>query len=232
MDALARLEPVARPLLRQIDDALATLGAPPGHQVWSLLRQVRATPADAVTAFAEMTEMTERSGPLRAASEAVRAQVEAYAGATIPASVPWAGGAGEAYADQAAALATHLRGAASPDGGDVGDSMTDRLEATASYVDEVAAWQARARGRIARALADVLSSAQAVSLRAAAGKAGEGAVLAAADAGAHLLAAAADALTDGRDLHHAWSDRLTELPYRAPNDSGPGRFDTAIHLRH
>ena len=44
MDALARLAPVARPLLRDVDDALATLGAPPEHPVWALLRRVGATP--------------------------------------------------------------------------------------------------------------------------------------------------------------------------------------------
>ena len=40
MDALARLAPVARPLLRDVDNALATLGAPPEHPVWALLRRM------------------------------------------------------------------------------------------------------------------------------------------------------------------------------------------------
>ena len=233
MDALARLEPIARPLLRQIDEALETLGAPPAHEVWSLLRQVGATPADAVTAFAELTGADSSGadslgGDLRAAAGTLRELAEQYAAAAIPAGVPWAGGAGEAYSARAAALASYLHG-------DDGDSMAGRLAVTASYVDDVAVWQARSRDRIARALADVLSSAQAVTLRmqsASGSGSGAGRVEAAADVGAHVLAAAADALADGHDVHRAWADRLDELPFRGPLDAGPGRFDTAIRLSH
>ena len=245
MDALTRLEPVARPLLRQVDEALTTLGAPAEHQVWRLLRQVGATPADAVTIFADLTGADPSVGSLRVAAGALREQADAYLAATIPASVPWAGGAGEAYAARAAALGSHLHGDGPTDGHlegrfegpfDGRDSMAGRLAATASYVDEVADWQARSRHRIARVLADVLSSAQAVSLRAATGLGAapgpSAEVLAAADVGAYVLAAAADALDEGRDLHRAWDERLAELPYRGPVDAGPGRFDATIRLSH
>jgi hypothetical protein len=241
MDALTRLEPVARPLLRQVDEALATLGAPAEHQVWRLLRQVGATPGDAVTIFADLTGADASVGSLRVAAGALREQADAYLAATIPASVPWAGGAGEAYAARAAALGSHLHGDGPTHGHREGpfdgrDSMAGRLAATASYVDEVADWQARSRYRIARVLADVLSSAQAVSLRAATGLGAapgpSAEVLAAADIGAHVLVAAADALDEGRDLHRAWDERLAELPYRGPVDAGPGRFDATIRLSH
>ena len=228
MDALARLEPIARPLLRQIDEALETLGAPPAHEVWSLLRQVGATPADAVTAFADLIGADSLGGGLRAAAGTLRELAEQYAAVAIPAGVPWAGGAGEAYSARAAALASYLHG-------DDDDTMAGRLATTASYVDDVADWQARSRDRIARALADVLSSAQAVTLRmqsASGSGSGGGRVEAAADVGAHVLAAAADVLADGRDVHRAWADRLDELPFRGPLDAGPGRFDTAIRLSH
>ena len=248
MDALARLEPIARPLLRQIDEALETLGAPPAHEVWSLLRQVGATPADAVTAFADLIGADlsgadslgrdslgsdslgsdSLGGGLRAAAGTLRELAEQYAAVAIPAGVPWAGGAGEAYSARAAALASYLHG-------DDDDTMAGRLATTASYVDDVADWQARSRDRIARALADVLSSAQAVTLRmqsASGSGSGAGRVEAAADVGAHVLAAAADALADGHDVHRAWADRLDELPFRGPLDAGPGRFDTAIRLSH
>jgi hypothetical protein len=245
MDALTQLEPVARPLLRQVDEALATLGAPAEHQVWRLLRQVGATPADSVTIFADLTAADPSGGSLRVAAGALREQADAYLAASMPASVPWAGGAGEAYAARAAALGSHLYGDGPTDGRlegrfegpvDGRDSMAGRLAAMASYMDEVADWQARSRHRIARVLADVLGSAQAVALRAATGpSAGPGAsaeVLAAADIGAHVLVATADAIDEGRDLHRAWDERLAELPYRGPVDAGAGRFDATIRLSH
>jgi hypothetical protein len=105
-------------------------------------------------------------------------------------------------------------------------------------VDEVAGWQARARDRIAHALADVLTSAQAVTLQMSPGLGSPTtgvstqAVGAAADIGAHLLEAAVQALDEGRDLHRGWADRLAELPYRGAPDTGPGRFDATIQLSH
>jgi hypothetical protein len=68
MDALARVEPVARPLLREVDVALATLGAPADHPVWPLLRRLGVTPADAVAFFAEA-----RPDAIRSAGAAVEA---------------------------------------------------------------------------------------------------------------------------------------------------------------
>ena len=238
MDALARLEPVARPLLRQVDEALGTLGAPAEHEVWRLLRQVGATPADAVTGFADLTATMAdpAAGPLRAAAGVLRAQADAYLAAAVPASVPWAGGASEAYLARAASLGAHLHGDRA-DGlaqGGRGDSLAGRLAATASYVDEVADWQSRSRDRIARALAAVLASAQTVRLRARTGP-GPGSateVSAAADIGAYVLAAAAQALQEGRDLHRGWHERLAELPYHASAEVGSGRFEATIRLHH
>lgn len=239
MDALAQLEPVARPLLRQVDEALATLGAPAEHEVWGLLRQVGATPGDAVTGFAELTatRADPAAGPLRVAAGVLRSQADAYLAATVPASVPWAGGAGEAYLASAASLGAHLHGAGRADGlaqGGRGDSLAGRLAATASYVDEVADWQSRSRDRIARTLAAVLASAQTVRLRARTG-AGSGSateVSAAADIGAYVLAAAAQALQEGRDLHRGWHERLAELPYHASAEVGSGRVEATIRLHH
>lgn len=241
MDALSRLEPVARPLLTQVDEALATLGAPADHDVWRLLRRVGATPAGAVTFFAALTGSgLQASSPasLRRAADTLREQARTFAAVTVPTSVPWAGRAGEAYAAQAVALAGHLHGPAGTSRiSSDEDSLSSRLVATASYVDDVAGWQGRSRDRIARALAGVLSSAEAVTLCAAGGLRptpgpAPGEVLAAAEIGAHILAAAADALTDGQELTRAWAPRLAELPYRGPAGGGSGRFDAAIRLVH
>src|SRR5688572_14059983 len=93
MDALARLEPVARELMRRVDTALVTLGAPVEHPVWGLLRRLGTTPADAVAFFAGVDPR-----PLADAAAALRDQADAYETAEIPVEVPWRGTAGETYA--------------------------------------------------------------------------------------------------------------------------------------
>ena len=128
-----------------------------------------------------------------------------------------------------------------------GDTMAARIEATASYVDDVADWFERSRWRLARALAEILNSTQAVAVRscpglvggvaemargrggaADGGSSGVAAVSAAADIGASVLELAAECLARGRDLaQHA--PRLVELPFAAPV-AGKGRFDAAIHV--
>jgi hypothetical protein len=221
MDALSRIEPVARALLDEVDRALGTLGAPVDHPVWLYLRRVGATPADAVAFFVDLTGV----GSLGSSAKALREQADGYAATIIPTTIAWHGGASEAYTAKALALDGHLR---------VGDSMAARLETTASYVDEVARWQQRSRDRIAGALADVLTSAQAVSIRAAASAPAVSAsvVVAAADIGAWLLAAVAESLDEGHDLGTAWERRLVELPYQPAADVASTQFDATIHLNH
>jgi len=237
MDALARLEPVARPLLHDVDKLLANLGAPPEHRVWSLLRHVGATPAEAVAFFGDI-----EPDHFWALASALRTQAEAYLAAVVPASVPWQGAAGEAYAAEASAVLGHLSG-----GSGSGETMAARIEATASYVDDVADWFERSRWCLARALAEILNSAQAVAVRSCpalaggveelarhrGGASGGGssrvaAVSAAADIGAGVLQLAAECLARGRDLlQHG--PRLVDLPFVAPV-AGKGRFDAAIHV--
>jgi hypothetical protein len=107
--------------------------------------------------------------------------------------------------------------------------MAGRLVATASYVDAVAEWWRESRGDMAVALAEVLTSAQAVVLNAAPRDTEVAAP--AADIGAHVLAAAARAHDAGYDLLGSWSGRLDELSYRAP-DVGAARFDATIDVHH
>src|SRR5690242_12645029 len=129
MDALARLAPVARPLLSAVDSALETLGAPPEHEVWTLLRRARATPADAVTVLRHRRPPVAENGS--AAIEQVR----------LPANVTWHGTAGEAYAIAVRALAEHQT------------ILAERFRATESYVEAVAEWARIGRERMARTLA-------------------------------------------------------------------------------
>jgi hypothetical protein len=211
-DALTRIEPVARELLARVDAVLVSHGAPADHPIWAHLRRLNATPGDAVAFFADGD-----AEPLLAAGAAVREQGADYRATAIPARVAWQGAVGELYAAQAAALHAYL------------DAAAHRLDDTATYVDAVAEWWRRVRGDVAVALAEVLTSAQAVALSAA--QSGPDAVSAAADIGAHVLAAAARAHDAGYDLLGSWAGRLDELPYRAP-EVGPARFDATIDVHH
>jgi hypothetical protein len=228
MDALDRLEPVVRPLLRQVDDALATLGAPAEHAIWGHLRRVGATPADAVTYFADLQPVR-----LRAAAQTMRAQAAGYQAAAVPASPPWQGGAATAYAAHAASLAAHLHGE---------DGLAGALRASASYVDDIADWAQRSRDRMARALAEVMASAQAVTVRSQPALANvlrtgasadlARAVVAAADIGAQLLAVADETVSAGQDVRRAAAATATEVGYRAPALAEPLSSTDVIHLRH
>jgi hypothetical protein len=217
-DALSRIEPVARDLLSRVDAALVSHGAPADHPIWTYLRRLNTTPADAVAFFADGDPET-----LLTAGAAVREQAEGYRAATIPARVAWQGAVGDLYASQAAALHAHL-----------GDTAR-RLNDTATYVEAVADWWRESRGGMAVALAEVLTSTQAVELgaaqRAPSISGDPGGVAAAADIGAHVLAAAARAHDAGYDLLGSWSGRLDELTYRAP-EVGPARFDATIDVHH
>jgi hypothetical protein len=223
MDALTRIEPAARPLLREVDAALATLGAPAEHRIWALLREVGATPADAVAYFTDLD-----AEPFHHIAASLRERGEGYARTSIPTQVSWQGGAADAYAQRAGSLDRHLR-----------EGMAERLAATASYAEDIARWQQRCRDHLARTLAEVLTSAEAVVVRLEASnwttgsaRTLAGVVRAAADIGAWVLQATLAALADGRDQHRRWTERLGEVHYRAPVDATPGRFDATIHLRH
>jgi hypothetical protein len=201
MDPLARLEPVARPLLDEVDRALATLGAPPAHPVWAALRRVGATPGDAVRSIAGWDPAR-----LRGVAEALRQQAGVYAQTPVGPALSWRGSAAAAFAARATALADHFT--AGP------GSMLERLGDTAAYADAVADWFEHTRAAMAAALADVLSSAQAVALRSSSGGSLAASVSAAADVAAYLLDVVGDAIAAGDDLPRAWSARLEPAPLR------------------
>jgi hypothetical protein len=210
-DALARIAPVARDLLARVDAALVAHGAPADHAVWTHLRRLHATPADAV----EFLVDGDPESLLRAAG-VVNEQAAGYGRADIPAQVAWRGAVGDLYAAQAGALRAHL--------GDAADgplSMSGRLAATASYVEAVGEWWRESRGSMAVALAEVLTSAQAVTMSA----------VDAADIGAHVLAVAGRVHDAGYELFDTWTGRLGELAYRAP-EVAPIPFDTTIDVHH
>jgi hypothetical protein len=219
-DALDRLAPAARPLLHRVDTTLAEAGAPADDPVWPLLRQVRALPSEAVAAVAGW-----RVGPLEAAADPLRALARGYTEALdgIPAHPPWEGEGAVAYGVQWSALRGHITGAGPA-------SVVGRLRESAAYVEDLVEWLQRSRRAVAVAVADVLASAEAVTLltAGAAGPAGAGAAggypaagMAAARVAAHVLGPVAVACEEGRRLHDDWHARLGEVPLH-PSRAGAG----------
>jgi hypothetical protein len=223
-DALDQLAPAARPLLHRVDTALAESGAPADDPVWPLLRRVRAAPSEAVAAVAGW-----RAAPLEAVADPLRALARRYGEALdgLPAQPPWEGAGAVAYGVQWSVLRGHVTGAGP-------DSMVGRLRESAAYADEVADWVRRSRRAVAVALADVLGSAEAVTLVTALGSAALPAAVAgipaagtpaagtpaAARIAAHLLEPVAAACDEGRRLHDEWRAKLGEVPLSRPSAGG------------
>jgi hypothetical protein len=201
MDRLDRLMTTAGPLLGRVDDILAVAGAPPEHRVWAELRRVRLLPGDAARAVAAL-----RPEELGEAAPELQADARAYAvlAASLPAPEEWSGSAAEAYDAARRRAAAHLSG--SP------DSLGERLAATADLADQLVAWMRSARDGLAGALAEVLTSTEAVTLAESevdlsAGREQQ----AAAEIAAQVLHAVAEGYETGADLLGT-SRRLTESP--------------------
>lgn len=230
MDLLDRITPAAEDLLARVDAALRVQGAPADHPIWPQLRRLGATPAQALAFFTTVDPVG-----LRATGAAMQSQAREYALIQIPVRVAWDGAGGESYTRLARTLAAHLDAPTDPDG--QVRSMTGRLAATASYVEDVADWSASARHGMAHALAEAITSAQAVTVRSCAaltddaGPLPAGVVTAAADIGAHVLAVASAALADGYDLLSRWRGRLDELLYQPPGMGDSYLFDATVHLQ-
>jgi hypothetical protein len=198
-DALDRLVGPAGDLLSRVDATLARFGAPAWHPVWPLLRRLRALPGEAVGAFAVV-----EPAPLADAAAVLRPILQGYAEAraTLPDRLDWSGVAAEAFTGQWVALGAHLDGGP-PD-------LCSRLAATVSYVDALADWLAEARSALARTLAKVLGSAEAVQVRTAAD------AVAAAGIAALVLAVLAEVHERGAQVRAEFGAELEELGYRPP----------------
>lgn len=202
-DPLDRLAAAAGPLLRRVDTVLAQEGAAAGDPVWPLVRRVGALPSGAVTAVAGW-----HAAPLGAAAGPLRALAREYAGTvdSVPGQVAWEGASAEAYGRQWRALRAHLVGPGT-------ESVAARFDHTAAYLDATAEWVTRSRLALARALADVLGSAEAVALETGLEPAGP----AAARVAVHVLAPVAASCDEGWKLHDDWDARLAQLPYQPPS---------------
>jgi hypothetical protein len=208
IDALDRLTSPGADLLQRVDAALMADGLPAGHPVTELLRRLGALPADLLNAISAW-----RSAPLRAAASDLHRTAERYEQQRDRLTVPagWAGAAGEGFAAHRQALVRFLGETGVPDE----TSLLGRLRATAAYLEDVAEWLDRSRREMARAVADVLGSAEAVRLHL------SGDATAAAAIAARILTAATRAYSSGQAVAQRWAGRLDEVPYRPPAPTAP-----------
>ncbi|PWR15171.1 hypothetical protein DKT69_12430 [Micromonospora sicca] len=220
MDALDRLAEPGLDLLARVDTLLAA-GAPEGHRLWPLLRRMQVLPGDAVREFLDL-----HPAPLATAGHEVRRLVRVYDDtcATLADPVAWSGPAASAYDEARAALLRHL---------DEGpESLVGRLESTAGYADALADWVEGSRLALARALADALGSAEAVTVLAATrspGAAAPAAAYPAAEIATRVLAVLGVAYDGAETLLRQWSPSLAETTWReravaAPRYGGTTRI--------
>ena len=220
MDVLDRLAEPGLDLLARVDTLLAA-GAPEGHRLWPLLRRMQVLPGDAVRQFLDL-----HPAPLATAGDAVRRLVRGYddASAALSDPVAWSGPAAAAYDEARAALLRHL---------DEGpESLVGRLESTAGYADALADWVQGSRLALARALADVLGSAEAVTVHATTrspGGEGSAGAVAAAEIAARVLAVLGVAYDGAETLLRQWSPSLAETTWRERTPSTP-RYDTLTRI--
>lgn len=233
MDALDRVAGPALTLLTLVDTSLARHGAAADDPVWPLARRLRALPGDAVAAFVAV-----RPAPLVAAGTAIRPHLDRYAEAADALAVhrDWSGAAAQAYDAGRQALAARLVGGG-PDPGAV--SHAGRLAATAAYAEATARWVSLSRAALARTLAEVLGSADAVTVTTGSG-AGTGADgpggPAGADAAARIavpvLSVLVEIVEHGESLAAWWGPLLAPTDAAGPVDDAPVRPDGSIRLRY
>jgi hypothetical protein len=152
MDALIRVRAASDELLAQVDATLAHHGAPADHDIWGLLRRHGLLPGDAVATAAEWLPavLDGRTALLRRQSEAQRDASASLSGqATLSG---WEGPAAAAFHSRLGGIRRELTEAE-----EAGINLADCL-------DELGEWLGTGRHRLARALADALLSAEAVTL--------------------------------------------------------------------
>lgn len=217
MDRLDHVAGDAAHLLRRVDEILTAAGAPPTHPVWDALRRVRLLPADAVVAVAALhpTALAETATELRVLATRYADVADSLPdpGALRNGTAGWYGEAADAYDAARRQLADHLSGAP--------ESLAERLEASADLVDALVDWTRRSRAALAGTLAQVLGSAEAVTLLtgAPAGPTVPAAeAQAAADIAERLLQTIAEAYDVGAELLQGAADLA--VPAEVPTGAG------------
>jgi hypothetical protein len=209
-DPLARLVEASARLLGVVDETLVRCGAPDRHPIWPLLRSVGLLPRDAVTEVEALSleAFAERAGLMRSQHDRGLSVDQLLRG-----PIGWEGAAAEAAVVKLESARAGL------------GVLTANAAVLAGLMQDLAELGERGRVRLARTLAKVLTSAQAVELtvhdteplaRA----------RAAADIGAEILGDVAGFWTAVQEIVVAWLARLEPLPApgAAPATSGGGRL--------
>jgi hypothetical protein len=215
MDALTRIAPAGVELLDRVDTVLAHAGAPAGHPLWPLLRRLRTLPGEAVAAFA-----TAMPAPLVATGDVVRGIAEAYGRDALPSGSEWRGAGAESFALRWRALSEHR------------DGLADRMRATGAFLGALESWLSESRMLLARTLATVLTSAEAVEVCAVSDSTTASAAVAraAAEIAVPVLESLDIVHERGERLLAEWAPRLDELFYRAPAADGHTDLDATTEV--
>lgn len=211
-DPLSRLHRAAARLLGGVDETLARCGAPDHHPIWPLLRSVGLLPGDAVAEVAALSleAFQERAGLMRSHRERGTGVDD-----LLVAPSGWEGAAAEAAAARLEAARAGMR------------VITENAGVLAGLLGDLAEFGKQGRVRLARGLARVLASAQAVDL-----SLDEVEPLvraqAAADIGAEVLAEVAGFWAGAREIARDRLARLEPVPVPVPDGSaaasGGGRL--------
>lgn len=219
-DLLDRVAGPAFDLLERIDASLDGFGAPADHPVWPLSRRLGALPTAAVEHFFELTPDAVREAGERLREVAGSCRDEAAAGS--PTS--WRGATADEYESRWVEICAYLAGD--------GDSLAGHLDATASYLLDLADWIAGSRRHIAGELAACLGASETVALR----RAGEpnlgidrAAIVVAADLGARVLDVVAQCVDDGWRVRQRWAGALGEVTVRTSAALQPSH---ATHIEY
>ncbi|MCO8273355.1 hypothetical protein M1L60_22435 [Actinoplanes sp. TRM 88003] len=202
MDRLDQLLDAATPLLRRAEEVLEVAGVPVGHPVLDDFRRVRLMPADAAHSVAGLrpSALVDAAADLRAG-----ARVCADVATSLPPPGDWEGEAADAYDDRRRRYAVHLSG--------TGESLDERLEASADLAAALHDWMARTRDNLASALADVLGSAESITLSAPPGHPPSMAeIRAAADLASHVLRVVATDYAEAEDLLQGSQELANPVP--------------------
>ncbi|MEV0454737.1 hypothetical protein [Catellatospora methionotrophica] len=149
MDALTHLHHSTSGLLARVDGCLVRWGAPEGHPVWALLRRTGALPGDAVAGLIgwPVAPWLEQKDRLRLQLSEVEEIGEQLG--RVPA---WDGRAGDAFAASRDRVSREF------------EQWAERLRADVTFHEELVTALGDGRARVARRLAQVAGSAEAVVL--------------------------------------------------------------------
>jgi hypothetical protein len=191
-DPLGRLHEAASRLLAEVDETLARWGAPDHHPIWPLIRAIGLLPGEAVVAVETLSwdAFRQRADLMHSHHERGTS-----VGDLLAAPSGWEGPAAEAAGAKLESARAGVQ------------TLTTNAGVLAQLMGELAEWGMQGRLRLARTLAKVITSGQAVDLTMEEAEPAERA-RAAADIGAEVLAEVAGFWSGAREIAREGLARL------------------------